>query len=159
MSRLRNWLGRRPPGCTRSFGRVLSIYLGLMVALLLAVVERRTAEPILPFDLLRNPIVAVSVACMALIGIGAMTQVFMITGQNTVRRSQIGSATALTQFSRQMGATVGVAVMGVIVNTGLPAETTLGDRRSVDQGGTASPFGRGADRRHVTARVGPTLSS
>ena len=32
----------------------------------------------------------------------------------------IGSATALTQFARQMGATIGVTVMGVIVNHGLP---------------------------------------
>src|SRR5207249_3149833 len=33
-----------------------------------ALVERRAPEPILPFDVLRNPIVAGSVACMALIG-------------------------------------------------------------------------------------------
>jgi EmrB/QacA subfamily drug resistance transporter len=179
-----------------------------------AVVERRAAEPILPFDLLRNPIVASSIACMALvgmamfgtisyvplfvqgvigtsatssgvvltplmlgavatsivtgqlisrtgryrwnvllgppvlaagmlllwhmdvhttnadaarnmvvagIGIGAMMQVFVISVQNAVARIHIGSATALTQFARQIGATVGVTVMGVIVNSGLPA--------------------------------------
>src|SRR5579884_123063 len=33
-----------------------------------ALVERRAPEPILPFDVLRNPIVAGSVACMALVG-------------------------------------------------------------------------------------------
>ena len=33
-----------------------------------ALVERRAREPILPFELLRNPIVAGSVACMALVG-------------------------------------------------------------------------------------------
>ena len=33
----------------------------------------------------------------------------------------MGSATALTQFSRSIGATLGVTVMGVIVNHGLPA--------------------------------------
>ena len=32
----------------------------------------------------------------------------------------MGSATALTQFSRSIGATIGVTVMGVIVNQGLP---------------------------------------
>jgi hypothetical protein len=32
----------------------------------------------------------------------------------------MGSATALTQFARSIGATVGVTVMGVIVNQGLP---------------------------------------
>jgi sugar phosphate permease len=41
--------------------------------------------------------------------------------QNAVPRRHIGSATALTQFSRQMGATIGVTVMGAIVNYGLPS--------------------------------------
>ena len=55
------------------------------------------------------------------IGIGSMMQVFVISVQNAVRREQMGSATALTQFSRSIGATVGVTVMGVIVNQGLPS--------------------------------------
>jgi hypothetical protein len=55
------------------------------------------------------------------IGIGSMMQVFVLSVQNVVERARIGAATALTQFSRQMGATVGVALMGVIVNSGLPA--------------------------------------
>jgi len=180
---------------------------------LFALVERRAREPILPFDVLRNPIVAASVACMALvgmamfgtisyvplfvqgvigtsatssgvvltpmtlgavatsiltgqlvsrtgryrwnavlgpvvltvamlllwrmsvsttnaeaarnmviagIGIGSMMQVFVLSVQNAVPRSRIGSATALTQFGRQMGATLGVTIMGAIVNHGLP---------------------------------------
>jgi hypothetical protein len=32
----------------------------------------------------------------------------------------MGSATALTQFARSIGATIGVTIMGVIVNQGLP---------------------------------------
>jgi hypothetical protein len=32
----------------------------------------------------------------------------------------MGSATALTQFSRSIGSTLGVTIMGVIVNQGLP---------------------------------------
>jgi EmrB/QacA subfamily drug resistance transporter len=179
-----------------------------------AFVERRAREPILPFEILRNPIVAGSIACMALvgmamfgtisyvplfvqgvigtsatssgvvltplmlgavttslltgqlvsrtgryrwnavlgpvvlaigmfllwrmdvhttnaqaarnmviagIGIGSMMQVFVLSVQNAVPRRHIGSATALTQFSRQMGATIGVTVMGAIVNHGLPS--------------------------------------
>ena len=39
----------------------------------------------------------------------------------------IGSATALTQFSRQIGATIGVTVMGAIVNHGLPPGIGNGD--------------------------------
>jgi EmrB/QacA subfamily drug resistance transporter len=54
------------------------------------------------------------------IGIGSMMQVFVLSVQNAVRRQQMGSATALTQFARSIGATVGVTVMGVIVNLGLP---------------------------------------
>ena len=189
--------------------------LSLSAVLLAAfgVVERRVAEPILPFDVLRNPIVASSVACMALvgmamfgtiayvplfvqgvigtsatssgvvltplmlaavttsfitgqlvsrtgryrqnavfgafvltiglllvwrmnvhttngraalnmvvvgIGLGSMMQVFVITVQNAVPRGRIGAATALTQFTRSIGATVGVTVMGVIINNRLP---------------------------------------
>jgi len=55
------------------------------------------------------------------IGIGSMMQVFVLSVQNAVPRRHIGSATALTQFSRQMGATIGVTVMGAIVNHGLPS--------------------------------------
>jgi EmrB/QacA subfamily drug resistance transporter len=54
------------------------------------------------------------------IGIGSMMQVFVLSVQNAVRREQMGSATALTQFARSIGATVGVTVIGVIVNQGLP---------------------------------------
>ena len=191
-----------------------ALVLAVLLLVTFAVVERRAAEPILPFEILRNPIVAGSVACMALvgmamfgtisyvplfvqgvigtsatssgvvltplmlgavttslltgqlvsrtgryrwnailgpvvltagmvllwrmsvtttnaqaarnmviagIGIGAMMQVFVLSVQNAVPRAHIGSATALTQFSRQMGATIGVTVMGAIVNHGLPS--------------------------------------
>jgi EmrB/QacA subfamily drug resistance transporter len=54
------------------------------------------------------------------IGIGSMMQVFVLSVQNAVGREQMGSATALTQFARSIGATVGVTVMGVIINQGLP---------------------------------------
>jgi EmrB/QacA subfamily drug resistance transporter len=202
-------------------GHVLGGFgISIVLLALFGLVERRAVEPILPFEVLRNPIVAGSVACMGLvgmsmfgiityvplfvqgvigtsatssgvvltplmlgavttslvtgqlisrtgryrwnvvlgppvltigiallwrmnvhtterqaavamviagIGIGSMMQVFVLSVQNTVARARIGSATALTQFSRQMGATIGVAVMGLIVNSGLPAGATLGD--------------------------------
>ena len=56
------------------------------------------------------------------IGIGSMMQVFVLSVQNSVRRESMGSATALTQFSRSIGATIGVTIMGVIVNQGLPRQ-------------------------------------
>lgn len=54
------------------------------------------------------------------IGLGLMMQVFVLSVQNAVPRSRIGSATAVTQFCRSIGATLGVTLMGVIVNQGLP---------------------------------------
>jgi hypothetical protein len=65
------------------------------------------------------------------IGIGSMMQVFVISVQNAVSRAQIGAATALTQFSRQMGATIGVTVIGAIVNHGLPESARGGGELSV----------------------------
>jgi hypothetical protein len=56
-----------------------------------------------------------------------MMQVFVLSVQNAVPLSRIGSATALTQFGRQMGATLGVTVMGVLVNHGLPRGVAAGD--------------------------------
>jgi MFS family permease len=55
------------------------------------------------------------------IGLGMMMQIFVLSVQNSVPRRAMGSATALTQFSRSIGATLGVTLMGVIVNQRLPA--------------------------------------
>jgi hypothetical protein len=65
------------------------------------------------------------------IGIGSMMQVFVLSVQNAVQRSRIGSATALTQFGRQMGATLGVTIMGAIVNHGLPRGVAAGGEGAV----------------------------
>jgi MFS family permease len=54
------------------------------------------------------------------IGMGLMMQVFVLVIQNTVPVRALGSATALAQFARAIGATLGVTLMGVIVNQGLP---------------------------------------
>jgi EmrB/QacA subfamily drug resistance transporter len=55
------------------------------------------------------------------IGLGLMMQVFVLSVQNSVPVRSIGIATALTQFSRSIGSTLGVTLMGVIVNQSLPA--------------------------------------
>jgi EmrB/QacA subfamily drug resistance transporter len=187
---------------------------GAALLALFALIERRVREPILPFELLRKPIVAAGVACMGLVGmamfgtiafvplfvqgvigtsatssgvvltplmlgavgmsmlsgqwvsrtgryranalvgpvvlgagmlllwrmgvhttsgqaarnmvvaglgIGLMMQVFVLSVQNAVTVSSIGIATALTQFSRSIGSTLGVTLMGVIVTQRLPA--------------------------------------
>ena len=55
------------------------------------------------------------------IGLGMMMQIFVLSIQNSVQRAQMGAATALSQFSRSIGATLGVALMGLIVNQQLPS--------------------------------------
>jgi hypothetical protein len=59
-----------------------------------------------------------------------MMQVFVLSVQNAVSRARIGSATALTQFSRQIGATLGVTIMGAVVNHGLPPGVSAGGEGS-----------------------------
>ena len=54
------------------------------------------------------------------LGIGLMNQVFLLTVQNSVPRRLIGAGSALVQFSRVLGGCIGVAVMGTVVNSGLP---------------------------------------
>ena len=61
------------------------------------------------------------------VGLGLMMQVFVLAVQNAVPRAAIGSATALTQFARSIGGTLGVTIMGVIVNQGLPARAGGGN--------------------------------
>src|SRR5437016_10533973 len=58
------------------------------------------------------------------VGLGLMMQVFVLAVQNAVPRVRIGSATAMTQFSRSIGATLGVTLMGVIINQGLPSDVS-----------------------------------
>jgi EmrB/QacA subfamily drug resistance transporter len=59
------------------------------------------------------------------VGWGMMAQVFIVSVQNAVPRSLITSATALMVFSRSMGAALGVAAMGALVDRRLPAGTQL----------------------------------
>lgn len=59
------------------------------------------------------------------VGWGMMAQVFIVSVQNAVPRSLITSATALMVFSRSMGAALGVAAMGAVVNSRLPTGVRL----------------------------------
>jgi EmrB/QacA subfamily drug resistance transporter len=66
------------------------------------------------------------------VGLGLMMQVFVVAVQNVVPLRAMGSATGLTMFSRSIGATLGVTLMGVIVNHGLPSGVDI-ESRSVRQ--------------------------
>lgn len=71
------------------------------------------------------------------IGMGLSVPPFLIAVQTTVPRQSLGTATATVQFSRSIGGTVGVSVMGVIlamrlmsgvVSAGLdPAQVSIGE--------------------------------
>nr|WP_255603326.1 MDR family MFS transporter [Oscillochloris sp. ZM17-4] len=54
-------------------------------------------------------------------GMGASIPSFLIAVQSSVARTDLGSATATVQFSRTIGGTFGVAVLGVILATSLTA--------------------------------------
>jgi EmrB/QacA subfamily drug resistance transporter len=83
------------------------------------------------------------------VGWGLMAQVFILSVQNAVPRSMISSATALMVFSRSMGAALGVAAMGAIVNHGLPRGTRL-DPASLDGRQTVAPAVRAALAHAIT---------
>ena len=53
------------------------------------------------------------------IGLGLAMQLFVLVVQNSVTRRDLGVATASTQFFRNVGSTVGIAVFGTIMTAGL----------------------------------------
>lgn len=55
------------------------------------------------------------------VGLGLMNQVFMLTVQNSVPHGLVSSATGMTMFARLMGSTLGVALVGAMINQRLPA--------------------------------------
>ncbi len=59
-------------------------------------------------------------AVVAGIGVGLAMQVLVVAVQNAVPLRDMGSATALVHFSRTVGGTLGVTLMGVIVARDLP---------------------------------------
>jgi hypothetical protein len=59
------------------------------------------------------------------IGMGLSIPAFMIAVQSSVQRKVMGTATATVQFSRSIGGTLGVSVMGVILSTQLARNLRL----------------------------------
>ena len=80
-------------------GHVLGAIAAAVVLLaVFGLVERRTREPILPFEILRNPTVAASVACMALVGMamfGTISYVPLFV-QGVIGTSATSSGVVLT---------------------------------------------------------------
>ncbi|GAB4197915.1 MAG: MDR family MFS transporter [Roseiflexaceae bacterium] len=78
------------------------------------------------------------------VGMGLGIPAFLIAVQSTVERRFLGVATSTVQFSRSIGGTIGVSLMGAVLSTGLSARlAALGlDQSLVDQ--LLSPEGAGA---------------
>jgi predicted MFS family arabinose efflux permease len=64
------------------------------------------------------------------LGLGLMNQTFIVTAQNAVAPSAIGTVTGFIQFSRALGTALGVTVFGAIVNQGAP-RGVLGNGRLI----------------------------
>lgn len=56
------------------------------------------------------------------LGLGPAQNLFGLVVQNAVPMTQLGTATSMNQFSRQMGSTVGVAIFGTLLVTSLTVE-------------------------------------
>jgi EmrB/QacA subfamily drug resistance transporter len=56
------------------------------------------------------------------VGMGLSIPAFLIVVQSTVRRQDLGVATSTVQFSRSIGGTLGVSVLGVILSSGLASQ-------------------------------------
>lgn len=69
------------------------------------------------------------IACLTVFGLGLGTtlSVFALTVQNAVERSKLGTATAVYQLFRQLGATVGLSVMGAIMSVRMGGHTLEGE--------------------------------
>lgn len=84
------------------------------------------------------------------IGLGIAMQVYILIVQNAAARRDLGVATASTQFFRNVGSTVGTAVFGTIMASGLAAniaahlpagatERIAGSGQEVDAGSVLDP--------------------
>lgn len=81
------------------------------------------------------------------VGLGMAMQQFTLVVQNAVTRSDMGVATSSTQFFRNVGSTVGIAIYGAVMAGGLgerigshlPASASAGDMEGLDAGAVLDP--------------------
>ncbi|MBV6394074.1 MAG: Multidrug resistance protein 3 [Anaerolineales bacterium] len=72
---------------------------------------------------------AAIMACMALMGVGMGLAIpsFLIAVQTMVHRRYLGAATSIMQFSRSLGGTLGVSVMGAALTARLSSSVAASD--------------------------------
>jgi EmrB/QacA subfamily drug resistance transporter len=78
------------------------------------------------------------------VGVGPTLPLYPLAVQNAVGREKLGQATSASQFSRQIGGTMGTALMGTVLATSLAASFAV--VRS-DVAGTEAAFSGGGQRR------------
>ncbi|MCS7069509.1 MAG: MFS transporter, partial [Meiothermus sp.] len=80
------------------------------------------------------------------LGLGPAQSLLQIAAQNNVPPERIGSATAFTQLMRQIGSTIGIAVLGTVLSHNLTAETckVFPQDAACKPGATASRSSEGA---------------
>src|SRR5688572_33385519 len=66
-----------------------------------------------------NQIMVMVFVTMMGIGMGLSIPAFVIAVQTSVERRHLGTATSMLQFSRSMGGTLGVSVMGAVLSARL----------------------------------------
>lgn len=67
------------------------------------------------------------------LGLGSVLQLVVVMGQNAVPLAEVGTATSVNTFFREIGATLGIAVVGGVFTTRLAAALA-----TVDLGGLAA---------------------
>lgn len=90
-------------------------------------------------------------------GMGFSIPAFVIAVQSAVQRSKLGTATSTLTFSRNIGGTLGVSIMGVILSLGLAAALSASGG-TVDAGAVDALLEPGAGRAGAVA-VDPALTS
>lgn len=86
------------------------------------------------------------------LGMGLSIPAFLIAVQSTVRREQLGTATSTVQFSRSIGGTVGISVMGVVLSMGLASRLMAAglDPNTLSVDSLLNPLGSEATTSAVT---------
>jgi EmrB/QacA subfamily drug resistance transporter len=69
-----------------------------------------------------NQIFVLSSLTLMGVGMGLAIPAFLIVVQSTVQRHVLGAATSTLQFTRTVGGTIGVSIMGVVLSRGLAAQ-------------------------------------
>lgn len=78
------------------------------------------------------------------LGLGAVMQTYTLIVQNATSREDLGVATSTTQLSRSMGATLGTAIFGTIMTSGMKTEIPKHLPEEALNGPQAEQFSGGA---------------